>query len=167
MLASPETRNQQSELAAVHLWQAIDADPRDERNYLDLAGIYIEHWRTQDALATTDRGLTNVSVKSRLHAMRGIVQAQMGKYDDAASEFELANSLDPTAELGAAGLGALYIERNQPAVAIKTIRERLRKDPKDATLNFLLAQALVKGGAVAGSPELVQARKSLLISLKN
>ncbi len=165
LLASAETEDAQPEAAVAHLRQAIGIAPKEEQNYLDLSALYVKYDNSQAAAELVDLGLHNVPASSRLHAVQGVIDAQLGKYDEAATEFERANYLDPKSEYGAAGLGALYIERNQPDVAIKALRERLRKNPNDATLNYFLAQALLRQTNTAGSSNFNEARDALSKSL--
>ena len=113
-----------------------------------------------------DAGLQHVPESARLHTLRGILKAQLGKYEEAASEFELANRLDPSRQYGAAGLGVLYTEMRQPDLASAVLRERLKKSPGDSTLNYLLAQALVQEGVEPGTAEFSETLDALIAATR-
>jgi predicted Zn-dependent protease len=89
-----------------------------------------------------------------------VIDAQFGKYDDAGRELDRANDLDPENKFGAAGLGVLYAERNDPQSAATALRARLRSTPDDATLNYLLADALLRQGTEDASAR-AEARAAL------
>jgi len=167
LLASAEAQDGQIENAIHHFRQAIDLTPKVERNYFELAALCIQRDRLALAAEVTDLGLRNVSDAGRLHALRGVIDAQFGRYEEAAAQFETANSLDSKSDFGVAGLGALYLERNQPDSAVAALRDRLRKDPSDATLNYLLAEGLMRQAVTAGSPDCEEAKRALLTSLRS
>lgn len=144
LLATAESAEGQFEAAGAHLRQAIEIAPKADQSYADLTALYIQLEMLSSATLIVDIGLQNVPLSSRLHALRGVIQAQLGKYPEASAEFDRANELDSEREFGAAGLGALYLETNQPELAANTIRDRLRKNPNDATLNYLLAEAFMR-----------------------
>ncbi len=164
LLASAEASSDHLESAVTHLQQAIRSNPKDEKNYLDLASLCMQNESGDTAATIVEAGLNLLPKSGRLHTLRGILQAQSGRYDDAAAEFELANRLDPGGQYGAAGLGVLYTEMHQTAEASSVLRERLRKSPNDATLNFLLAQALVQEGVEPGSPGFSEAVRTLKLA---
>ena len=165
LLAAAQAAEGRLESAVAHLQQAIRLAPKDERNYLDLAALCMQNESGGTAVAIVDAGLENLPQSARLHTVRGILKAQLGKHDDAAAEFDLANELDPGRRYGAAGLGVLYTETRQADLAATVLRERVRTSPGDATLNFLLAQALMQEGAEPGSPGFAEAVRCLRLAV--
>ena len=178
LIAAAEAGAGRLESAVAHLQQAIRTNPRDEKNYLDLASLCMRNESGDTAAAIVDAGLENLPNSARLHTLRGILDAQRGRHDEAAAEFDIANRLEPNREYGSAGLGVMYTEMRQTDLASGVLRERIRKSPNDPTLNFLLAQALVQEGvepesaghaealralkiAVAGKPDLARAHTLL------
>ena len=147
--------------AVAHLQRAIRLAPKDERNYLDLASLCIRHESAATASAVVDAGIEQLPQSARLHTIRGVLSAQQGHQPEALAEFELANRLDPQGEFGAAGLGVLYSEMRQTDVASTVLRGRIRKSPNDPTLNFFLAQALVKEGLDSRSSQFLEAVSAL------
>lgn len=157
LLATAEAEMGRLEAAVAHLQQAIRRDPKDEKNYVDLASLCMRNESNETAVAIVEAGLAQAPDSAQLHMVRGILKVQLGQHDDAAAEFDRANRLDPRRQFGDAGLGLLYTEMRQTDRASAVLRERLKKSPKDATLNFLLAQALVQEGVEPGSAGFVEA----------
>src|SRR5712692_922589 len=100
LLASAEAAGGRIEAAVGHLRRAIEIAPKDERNYLDLAAICIRNDSEDAAAEVVGAGLQHAPESARLHTVKGVLQAQLGKYQEAASEFELANRLDPNRQYG-------------------------------------------------------------------
>ncbi len=146
---------------SAHYKKAIEAAPSDEQNYVDLATLYIQHEAASSALPVVDAALQHSPNSPRLHAMRGVIKGQIGLDDEAAAEFERANRLDPKGELGSPGLGVLYASSNQIERSGEVLRERLKKTPDDPTLNYLLAETLIRGNIQNGTPEFAEALSSL------
>jgi tetratricopeptide (TPR) repeat protein len=165
LLAAAEASEGRLESAVARLQQAIRLAPNEEGNYVDLAGLCLQNESGDTAVAIVEAGLAILPQSARLHTLRGVLKAEVGKYDDAAAEFDLANRLDPSRLYGAAAFGVLYTETRQADLAATVLRERLRKSPGDATLNFLLAQALVQEGAAPSSPEFAEAVRCLKVAL--
>ena len=94
--------------------------------------------------------------------LRGAVEAQLGHNDAATADFEAADRLQPSKLYGAVGLGVLLRDTSKLAEAEQLVRARLRAHPGDATLNYLLADVLVREGAAPGEPRFNEARKLLL-----
>ena len=167
LLASAEASAGRLESAISHLRKAAEIAPRDEQNYVDLAALCLQQNAMEDAAAAVETGLRNVPKSARLYSIRGIIRAQAGRSDDAAADFDRANRLDPDEQYGAAGLGVLYSETDRGDSAIKVLRERLRKNPDDATLNYLLAQVLMHESPEPGTPQFAEARGALLKSIRS
>ncbi len=152
---------------AVKVYETLLAhNPREERNYIDLAALYIQRNALEAAARVVDEGLRNLPGSARMYSMRGVIHAQTGRAQEAAADFNLANRLDAAQEYGAAGLGLLYTETKQTVLAISVLRDRLKKAPGDAMLNYLLAQAIVNEPVDAGSPPFHEARQALEKTLR-
>jgi cytochrome c-type biogenesis protein CcmH/NrfG len=98
--------------------------------------------------------------------MLGVIKGQIGTESEAASEFELANRLDPRQEYGAPGLGVLYASSNQIELASDVLRERLKKNPDDPTLNYLLAEALIRQDVQPGTQDFAEVSTALRHALR-
>ena len=147
---------------AVKVFETLMAhSPTEERNYVDLAALYIQQSAMEVAAQVVDDGLKNVPGSARLYSIRGVIHAQAGRAQEAAADFDLANRLDAKQEYGAVGLGLLYTETKQTDLAVSVLRDRLKKTPGDFMLNYLLAQAIVNEPVEAGSPQFNEARQAL------
>ncbi len=165
LMASAEAALDLPRLAIGHLRAAVQIAPNDERNYVDLAALYIRQSATDPAMQVVALGLSKLPLSARLHSLNGVLQAELGNATAAAAEFNTATGLDAAHEYGAAGLGVLYTETKQPELAIPMIRRRLRAAPHDFMLNFLLAQALMSEQGDGGASRFDEARKALLLSI--
>ncbi len=141
--------------------QAAEQNPHDERNYIDLATVSIEHQSPEAALAVLNAGIAQNPGSAALLAMRGAVEAQLGHNDTATADFEAADQLQPSKLYGAVGLGVLLRDTSKLPEAEQLVRARLRAHPEDATLNYLLADVLVREGAAPGDAKFTEARTLL------
>ncbi len=138
--------------------EAAEENPQDERNYIDLATMSVEHQSPEAALAVLNAGLAQNPGSGALLTLRGAVRAQLGQNDGAAADFEAAERVEPSKLYGAVGLGVLLRDTSKLPEAERLVRERVRAHPGDATLNYLLADVLVREGAAPGEPQFEEAR---------
>jgi Flp pilus assembly protein TadD len=141
--------------------KAIASAPDSEQNYVDLASAFLARNIGQAAAVVVDTGLQRLPASARLYALRGVIEAEGGLDDAAARDFEKSNELDPANQYGAPGLGVLYTDSDRPHEASAILRQRLARDPDDAVLNYLLAQALVREGAAPGSTAFSEVKQAL------
>lgn len=167
LVAAAESASGQWESAGAHLRRAATIAPADERNYVDLAAIYIQQSSLNAAAEVVDIGLKHAPGSARLYSMRGVIRAQAGRVEDAAADFDLANRLDSKQEYGAAGLGILYTEMKQTDLAVSVLRGRLKQSPHDFMLNYLLAQAIMSEPIEPASAQFKEARQALLTSIQD
>ncbi len=95
-----------------------------------------------------------------LYLARGILYIQLGQYDRSEQDFAKAEKFDPKLEYGAAAEGLAELQQNNLRKAEAVVRERLRKNPNDAFLHYLLAETLLRKGANPGSAEFAEALRS-------
>jgi tetratricopeptide (TPR) repeat protein len=143
------------------LQQAIRMYPSEERHYVDLAVICLEHDAPDLAVEVLDAGLRNLPQSSRLHAMRGVVNGQLARFAQAEADFEKAAQLEPERAFGQVGLSVVLQRLGRDEEAAAKLREYLRRDPRDAGANWMLAQVLVRSGTAPGTPEFQEAREAL------
>ncbi len=148
----------QVEAAIAAYRQGAAEHPHDERNYIDLAALSVEHQSPEAALTVLDAGLAQNPGSAALLTLRGAVRAQMGQNEAATGDFEAAERLQPSKLYGAVGLGVLLRDGSKLPEAERLLRERLRAHPGDATLCYLLADVLVREGAAPGEPRFAEAR---------
>jgi len=131
--------------------RAITLNPADEENYLDLASLCIDQRSLQSGMIVVQAGLGSHPKSERLLFMRGLLYALQDEYELAEKDFRLSTELAPEKNLGAIGLGASYIETGHDGQAIEVLHQRLRENPNDASLLYLLGEALIRSGATPGS----------------
>jgi Flp pilus assembly protein TadD len=148
------------------LREATQLDPQDEDNYLDLATLCIDHDGFDLALEVLNVGLHHRPQSDRLVFQRGIAHAMKNEFDLADKDFQLASQLAPDKNLSYVGLGVSYMQTGNVAEAIRTLRERIKEKPADATLQYLLGKALIRSGASRGDAEFVDARTAIETSVK-
>jgi tetratricopeptide (TPR) repeat protein len=164
LLALAQLTSGNNSAALLTVQKIIELAPNDEQNYVDLASTFLLRDAYGPAEFVVNAGLEKLVSSARLYAIRGVIEAVKGVDDAAARDFEKANELDSARQYGAAGFGVLYAGTERAAEAVRALRERLRKDPDDPELNYLLAQAILSRGAM---PEgAAEARQLLMRSLR-
>ena len=143
------------------LRRAVELAPTDERNYLDLAALCTDHNAPEIGLEVLNTGLRNVPGSARLLTMRGALQATMGRPEEAQKDFEEASRVQADSYYGTVGLSVLLAETDRLGEAESLLRKRLRSNPHDAVLNYLLADVLVRQGASPGTAAFSEARRVL------
>jgi predicted Zn-dependent protease len=165
-LASAQAAAATPETAAATLKRALEAGPGEEQTYVDLAALYIVNNADGLALSTIQAGLEKLPQSARLYSLRGVVEAEKGLEAEAARDFGTSTRLDPEGQYGSPGLGVLYTDTGRAGEASEILRRRLQKSPSDPTLNYLLAQALVRDGAKPGGPIFREAEAALLAAIR-
>jgi tetratricopeptide (TPR) repeat protein len=142
------------------LRQAIVADPHDINLYIDFANISLDHQSFQVGIDMIDAGLRAEPKAAPLYVARGILYVQLAQYDNAESDFEKADALDPRLAVGSAAEGLVAVQENDPEQALAKVRAKLAKTPNDAFLLYLKAQIISQGGPDPGSAEFREAMTS-------
>jgi len=146
---------------------AIQLAPTDDRFYLDLAVLSMDHQSPEVALGVLNAGIARIHTSPRLLVLRGTVYAQTGKNDLAQADFERADRLDPTSIYGTLGLGVLLREESDLDQEQSVLETKLEQSPQNPVLNFMLADTLVRKGADPGDPAFTRAVGLLQQSLKS
>ncbi len=158
LLAAVYEENQQTPAAVAALQKAIALDPANSDNYLDLATISLDHAAFKLGVAVLDAGLHAVPDPGRLYLERGVLEVQLQQYDEANADFRKAADLNPLQNYSSVALGILLLEENKVGESIKVVRQRLAKAPADPTLNYLLAELLIRSGVKPGTPAFQEAK---------
>jgi len=153
--------NNQPEQAIAAFRRGIDLYPKEERLYIALAALCSYYSSVDLALEIVEIGLRNLPASSRLYAMHGVLQSQIGQRDKAAADFERASDLSPGERIGRTGLALTLLQEGRFDDLIREAREQLKKQPQDASSLFMLAQALLRKGAQRGDPAWTEARAAL------
>ena len=166
LLAAAQAADGNLEAAIRSLRRAAQLAPEDERNYLDLAMLCHKEGALEVASEILDAGLRRLPRSARLHAMRGVLYAQLSELDKATADFEQAGQLEPDQAYASMGLSVLLGQTGRLEGATRLLREKLALTPDDHTLNYLLADSLLREGVAPGQPEFAEARTALLHSIR-
>jgi len=142
------------------LREAILRDPRNVSLYLDFANISFSHESFQVGIDVITEGMKLQPQAAPLYVARGVLYVQLSKYEEAESDFEKAQELDPKESLGSAAEGLAAVQANDPDKALSTINQKLSGNPNDPVLLYLRADALSQKGVAPGSPEFDLAMQS-------
>lgn len=143
------------------LREATRLDPKDEANYIDLASLCTDHEAFDLGLEVIEVGMHYNPQSDRLVFQRGILHALKNQFDLADQDFQLASQLAPDKNLSYAGLSISYMQTGNLPEAVRTLRERVRQKPDDATLQYLLGEALIRAGAAPDAPDFAEAKTAL------
>jgi tetratricopeptide (TPR) repeat protein len=162
LLASAQAAEGRLDEAITSLRRAAQLAPDDERNYLDLAILCQKQGALDLAGEILEVGLRRLPGSARLHAMRGVIYAELGDLENATAAFEKAGRLEPDQAYASMGLSVLLGQTGRLEGATDLLRQKLAATPADSVLNYLLADSLLRGGAGPGEPDFQEARKALL-----
>lgn len=149
LLASAYQAQKQIPKAVKVLHQAIAIHPREERLYLDLAALCLDHNSLDLGIEVAGAGLKNIPDSSRLATLLGVLQVRAGRMKEAEQSFRRAEALAPEAAHGRVGLAVMMMEMNAPEEAIRLLREMLANKEADSRVEATLARALLQRGADA------------------
>ncbi len=134
------------------LRQAIIANPDVPRFYLEFANISLVHASYRVGIDMLNVGLGRLPRNASLFLARGILYIQLGQYDKSDDDFLHAEQFDPRVAAASAARGMAALQENKPGEAEVTIRTQIVKQPDNAFLRYLLAEAILRKGAAVGSP---------------
>jgi len=143
------------------LESAIEANPGDQTNYLDLAILCLEHNQEERSVKAATAGITRIPKAASLYLIRGVANAQLARYDAAESDFLAAADLEPGQPHSTIAMSLLYSDRNQLDKEKSLLTTQLTRTPNDAVTNYLMADLLIRSGAVPGQQAFEEAKAHL------
>jgi tetratricopeptide (TPR) repeat protein len=154
--------------AIVALKRAIELQPHDVENYINLASLCLDHQSFDVAGDVVNAGIANNPESAELYTLRGAISAQTSDMERSAADFEHANRIKPDQSYGDVGLSLLLRQENQVDEAISVVRARILRSPSDPTLSFLLADLLMRKADTPTGDTRKEARQLLrkVIALK-
>lgn len=135
------------------LRKAILSDPKNVDAYLDFANLSYDHASMQVGIDILNAGIPQLPNEARLYLVRGILYAQLGKFDEATEDFGMANRLDPKLSVLGAVQGLAASQQHKSIEALTAFRAAARAQPKDALTQYLLAEALSQESPHQGSSD--------------
>ena len=167
LLADAQHAAQDPPAALATLQRAIRSHPRTERLYLQLAELCIEHGAYDLGVEIVDIGTQNIPNSHRILTMRGILLAELGRYDEAEAAFVAAAEADADTQSAAVGLSLTLQKTGRMAESVEILKQRVAASPDDAVAQFFYAQALIKQGVEPGSDDFQQALQGLLLATEH
>ncbi|MGA8027333.1 MAG: tetratricopeptide repeat protein [Bryobacteraceae bacterium] len=161
LLAEAYEGNKQSKEAIDLLREATQLDPKDETNYIDLAMLCADHNALDLALQVVQVGLHYLPDSDALLVQQGVVNAMAGRYEESEKDFLAASHNDSVRGPALAGLGLTYIQKGDIQQAVVTLRQRAKQEPNNASLQYLLGDALIRTGIQPGEPDYAEAVAAL------
>ena len=150
--------------ALATLQRAVQNHPRTERLYLQLAELCIEHGAYDLGVEIVDVGSKNIPDSHGILTMRGILLAELGRYDEAEAAFVAAATADTDTQSAAVGLSLTLQKTGRMDESLEILKERVAASPDDAVAQFFYAQALIKQGVEPGSAEFQEALQGLRLA---
>ncbi len=148
------------------LQRAIRSHPRAERLYLQLAELCIEHGAYDLGVEVVDIGTENIPGSHRILTMRGILLAELGRYDEAEAAFVAAADRDTDTQSAAVGLSLTLQKTGRMDESLAVLRDRVAASPEDAVAQFFYAQALIRQGVEPGSADFQEALHGLHLAVE-
>ena len=167
LIAAVYEDDQQTPAAVAALQKAIALDPANSDNYLDLATISLDHGAFKLGVDVLNAGLHAVPDSGRLYLERGVLEVQLEHYDEANADFRKAAALNPLQNYSSLALGISLLQENKPGESLRVVRQRLTKAPADPTLNYLLAELLIRKGVQPGTPSFQEAKAAAQRAVRN
>jgi len=145
---------------------ATNLDPKAEDNYVDLVALCLDDQDYDLALEISDIGIHYVPSSYRLYVQRGFTLVMKGRAEDAEKEFELASQIAPDRSLPYIALGEAWMQVGRAQKAADMLREKSKLPEADFLLPYVLAEALIRSGAEAGTPAIEEAIRALEQSIR-
>jgi len=165
LLASAYAKSNRPDDALKTLESAIEINPGEESNYLDLAVLCLEHNQEHRAIVAATNGIARIPKAASLFLIRGVAYAQLADYEKAENDFAAVAQMDPAKQHSTIAMSLLYSNRNQTDKEKTLLQQQLKATPNDAVANYLMADILIREGAEPGQPQFVEAKADLTRSL--
>jgi tetratricopeptide (TPR) repeat protein len=166
LISEAHLKSGRIEQAYNSLRTATELEPEAEDNYVDLAGICLDYENYDLGLEIVDIGLRRLPKSYRLRLHHGVMLAQKGLAEESERDFELAGALSPTESLPYAALAMAWMQRGETERAVRVLRDRVKRNPRDFMLPYILGIALVRSGAEPRNPMGVEARSAYETSIR-
>ena len=130
--------------AARAMQEAIDLDPTQESNYLDLEKILLARGSLPSALGAAKRASDRFPDSPLAFLMRGSIELKMSQFTDAVSSYTRALRLDPVNPDASLGLAEAQSNADLDKEAVAGFEAAIKKFPKDPRFRLQYALTLLK-----------------------
>ena len=147
--------------------QAIVLNPSDPSNYVLFAVLCLTHDSFQVGIDMLNAGLKRIPDNSSLYLSRGVLYAQLAKFDEAEADFKIAEQLDSKQSIGAYAGDLTILQKNDPDTALARVRVQLKAHPESPILRLLLAQLIMNQAPEPQSAAFKEAMQDALAAAKS
>lgn len=151
-----------------HTKEAYDAfregilkNPRDARNYLNIATLACEHLNYDLAAQILTSGINLIPDSHELVLSRGIAYTLKAQFSQAQQDYERAIQMAPGDPGAYVAMGLSQLEEGKLDNAIKTFEEALQRGPNVPRAHFFLTEALLQRGVTPGTAAFERARQAI------
>ena len=114
--------------------KAIEEDPANESNYLDVGRILLEAHRPKGALEAAKTALSLAPDSARAYGLKGLAESELSQPIDAVQSYLQAVKLDPTSSKALLGLALAQEREGKTQDAQATFEKGIRQFPSNAVL---------------------------------
>ena len=132
--------------AVASLRAAITQNPTFLDNYLDFAALSYRYRSYEAGIEMLNAALSRVTHQAPLYVARGVLYAQLSRWEEAFSDFERADALDPPRGIGTLATGVAHSQQQDITSAIVSFRSEVKQHPANPLAHYLLAEALSEQG---------------------
>jgi tetratricopeptide (TPR) repeat protein len=140
------------------LRQAIVADPKKPKYYVDFAALSFKHESFQVGVDMINAGVKQLPNEASLYIARGILFIQLGQFENGQADFETGNRLDPRQASASVAEGLAQLQQANLDQALTTVEAQLKAHPQDSFLHYLKAEVLSQKG---GDPDTLEFRQAV------
>jgi tetratricopeptide (TPR) repeat protein len=151
--------NFQQAVAAMDL--AIEREPAQLSNYIDLGMILLSHRRVSVAMEVAGKAVAVAPSSSQAYMLKGLVEARMSHLNDAERTYEQAVALNPQAPEPVLALAIVESANEKKQQSEATFQNALKRFPRNAVLHQEYARMLLK--FAAGSDSVAKTRAVSLL----
>lgn len=143
-------------LAGGEFAKALELSPRDPLLRMNLAVLYLDANRRQDAIQQAEEAVRIAPDQAGPHIILGRCYASSGEDEKAAKEYESAAKIDPQNGEALIELGELRLAQHRNPQAEEYLRQAIQVSPKSARAHSELAKVLLTEGKNGEARELLE-----------
>jgi predicted Zn-dependent protease len=136
----------QSKKALDTLQEAVEKNPKDERNYLLIARLAIEEDMAVVGLEFLDRGLSHLPKSYPLLLQRGYLRLSQGQYSEAESDYRSAIETQPGSGSARIGLAFVLLQSQRQSEAAALLQEVIQSSPSNFFAHYVLGELRIREG---------------------
>ena len=128
------------------LREAIDLNPRDQRNYLAVARLAIDEDLAAVGLKLLDQGLLQLPKSRPLLLQRGYLRLSQGLYKQAEADYRAAMDVQPESYSAKIGLAFVFFQSQRQAEATELLEQVIETHASNFFPYYLLGELRIREG---------------------